>query len=149
MQLPNMHDIGGCRAVLGSIEEVRRVERRLKRNRPPLRYRDYIQTPRSSGYRAVHVVVGYQDLTGIERAIEVQLRTGTMHEWAITVEALSGRLDVDLKSDRGPEEVLELLRAISEAMAIEEIGRVVPAELVNRISRLRQAAVPYLGMEPR
>jgi len=145
MQLSTMQDIGGCRAVLASITEVRRVERRLKRNRPPLRYSDYIEQPRASGYRAVHVVVGYSDVAGVERAIEVQLRTRTMHEWAIAVDRLSGRLDVDLKSDRGPREVLALLGVISEAMAMEEAGQVVPAALLMKMRELRQAAVPYLG----
>ena len=149
MQLSTMQDIGGCRAVLASIEEIRRVEKRLKKNRPPLRYSDYIEAPRPSGYRGVHVIVGDSGQDGTERAIEVQLRTRTMHEWAITVERLSGRLDVDLKSGRGPEEILGLLGAISEAMAIEETGGVVQGELVERIATLRQAAVPYLGRQPR
>jgi putative GTP pyrophosphokinase len=149
MQLSTMQDIGGCRAVLGSCEEIRRVERRLQKNRPPLRYSDYISKPRKSGYRGVHVVVGYSERDGTERAIEVQLRTRTMHEWAITVERLSGRLDVDLKSSRGPDQVLTLLGAISEAMAIEEAGEAVPAELVQRLAQLRQAAVPYLERSQR
>lgn len=42
MQLANMQDIGGCRAVLNSIDEVHRVRRRLGKNRPPLRVSDYI-----------------------------------------------------------------------------------------------------------
>ncbi len=149
MQLSTMQDIGGCRAVLASVDEIRRVERRLKRNRQPLRYYDYITTPRPSGYRGVHVIVAYPDQDGTDRAIEMQLRTRTMHEWAITVERLSGRLDVDLKSGRGPREVLELLGAVSEAMAIEEGGQVVPDELMQRLDQLRQAAVPYLGRPPR
>lgn len=45
MQLANMQDIGGCRAVLNSVDEVRRVERRLRKNRPPLRVSDYIENP--------------------------------------------------------------------------------------------------------
>jgi len=61
MQLSKMQDIGGCRAVLSTIDELRRVEHRLRKNRPPLRYSDYISSPRSSGYRAVHVIVGYHD----------------------------------------------------------------------------------------
>ena len=57
MQLTTMQDIAGCRAVLTSVEEVRRVQRRLARNRPPRRVSDYIDQPRPSGYRAVHLVV--------------------------------------------------------------------------------------------
>jgi ppGpp synthetase/RelA/SpoT-type nucleotidyltranferase len=120
MQLANMQDIGGCRAVLNSIDEVRRVQRRLVRNRPPLRVSDYIAEPRSSGYRGVHVVVEYDS-----RPVEVQLRTQVMHEWAITVERLGGRLGEDLKSGYGPQPVLDLMEGISEVMAVEERGGIV------------------------
>lgn len=140
MPLASMQDVGGCRAVLNSIDEVRRIQRRLARNRPPLRVSDYIVEARSSGYRAVHVVVQYDD-----RPIEVQLRTQAMHEWAITVERLGGRLGEDLKSGYGPPAVLELLGRISEAMAIEEEGGIVSQEALDRLGGLRQAALPFLG----
>lgn len=139
MRLSAMQDIGGCRAVLTSIDEIRRVERRLRRNRPPVGYDDYITTPKSSGYRGVHVIVEYDG-----RLIEIQLRTTVMHEWAITVERLSGRIGSDLKSGRGPAEVLDLMEAISEAMATEEYGAVVPQVQVDRIKSLRKLANPYL-----
>lgn len=145
MQLSTMQDIGGCRAVLASVTELRRVERRLRKNRPPIRYNDYVEMPRSSGYRAVHVVVGYGDWWGEQRSIEVQLRTKAMHEWAIAVERLSGRLRDDLKSGKGPAPLLAWLAAVSEAMAIEEAGELVLPALNDRIVELRTAARPYLG----
>lgn len=144
MQLANMQDVSGCRGVFATLNDLRRVERRLKKNRPPVRSNDYASNPRSSGYRAVHVVVVYPDELGDNRMIEVQLRTQVMHAWAITVERLSGRLRKDLKSGRGPTELLELMAAISEAMAIEEAGAVVPGTLLLKIPRLRAAAVRYL-----
>jgi putative GTP pyrophosphokinase len=76
MQLATMQDIGGCRAVLDNLDEVRRVQRRLIKNRPVVKVNDYINEPRSSGYRGVHVIVQYDD-----RNIEVQLRTIVMHSW--------------------------------------------------------------------
>jgi GTP pyrophosphokinase len=145
MALGNMQDIGGCRAVLDSIPEVRRVEHRLKKNRSPLRVFDYIARPRASGYRAVHVIVAYPDRNGEEWSIEVQLRTRTMHEWAIVVERLSGRLQADLKSGNGPPPVLAWLEVISEAMALDERGEPVPDALLERIRILRAAALPYIG----
>lgn len=145
MGLATMQDIGGCRAVLNSLDEVRAVEHRLKKNRPPLDYYDYVTTPRSSGYRGVHLVVCYPDATGLDRAIEVQLRTKTMHEWAIAVERIAGRIQDDLKSGRGPEPLLDLLAVVSKAMAIEESGAKVPAELIDEMGRLRTLAVPYMG----
>ena len=144
MALSSMQDIGGCRAVLNTVDEVRRVQRRLSRNRPPVRVTDYITAPRSSGYRGVHVVVQYDD-----RNIEVQLRTRMMHEWAITVEALSGRLATDLKGGSGPAPVLALLEAISQAMALEEEGALVGSELQGTIESLRAEAVPFLSGGPR
>lgn len=145
LPLASMQDIGGCRAVFATVGELRRVERRLKKNRPPVRYNDYIERPRASGYRAIHVVVSYPNEAGEQRAIEVQLRTKAMHDWAIAVERLSGRLGSDLKSYRGPAELLEFLTAISEAMALEEAGMTVPLELDRRMAALRAGALPYLS----
>ena len=145
MQLANMHDVGGCRVVVESVNQLRRVERRLKKNRPPLRHADYVKSPRSSGYRAVHVVVGYEDEARAMRAIEVQLRTKVMHEWAIAVERISGRVREDLKSGRGHNEVLRWFAAVSEAMAIEEFGGEPPPALLTTITDLRSRAMPYMA----
>jgi hypothetical protein len=145
MGLTTMQDIGGCRAVLKSIEEIRRVEHRLMRNRPVLGYDDYVTTPRSSGYRSVHVIIGYDDQDREERAIEVQLRTPQMHQWAIVVERLSGRLQVDLKSGIGPPPVLAWLAKVSDAMALDELGQTVPGPLLAQLESLRQAALPLMG----
>jgi ppGpp synthetase/RelA/SpoT-type nucleotidyltranferase len=142
MQLANMQDIAGCRGVLADTAEVRRVQRRLSRNRPPIRVNDYIEHPRATGYRGVHAIVQYD-----ERTIEVQLRTAVMHDWAIAVERLAGRMGPgaeDLKSGLGPREIVELMEAISEAMALEEAGQEVDSSLVDRIDRLRPLALPYL-----
>lgn len=145
MGLATMQDIGGCRAVLASVAEVRAVEHRLKKNRPPMNYYDYVTKPRPSGYRGVHVVVCYPDAENADRAIEVQLRTKTMHEWAIAVERISGRIQDDLKSGRGPKPLLDLLVGVSKAMEIEESGAEVPDELVKELGRLRTLAVPFMG----
>lgn len=138
LPLSSMQDIGGCRAILASVDEVRRVEARLKKNRPPVGYSDYITNPRTSGYRGVHVIVDYDGCQ-----IEVQLRTRVMHEWAIAVERLSSRLGENLKGD-GQHAVQELLAAISGAMALEEVGGIVDDSLSSEIVRLRDVAAPFL-----
>lgn len=139
LQLNTMQDIGGCRAVLGSIAEVRRVQKRFKGNRAPVRLYDYIAEPRASGYRGVHVIVHYDG-----RQIELQLRTHVMHEWAITVERLGGLLSQDLKGGNGPQPLLDLLQAASKAMALEEQDEEVDTDLLETIRRLREDAVAYL-----
>lgn len=143
LSLARMQDVGGCRAVLSSIDELRRVEARLKKNRPPVGYADYVTNPRASGYRGVHLIVTYESHDRELRRIEVQLRTLVMHEWAITVERLSGRIGENLKGD-GHHAVQDLLAAISQAMALEEMDMTVDASLLTEMDELRRQAAPYL-----
>ena len=63
MQLARMHDIGGCRAVLPSADDVLDIVRKYDKSRAmhePLRRYDYLTSPRDSGYRGVHLVYGYR-----------------------------------------------------------------------------------------
>jgi ppGpp synthetase/RelA/SpoT-type nucleotidyltranferase len=137
MKLANMQDIGGCRAILADIDEVRRVQKRLRQR--TLKLYDYIVAPKDSGYRGIHVIVEYDG-----RLTEVQLRTRLMHQWAYTVERLSGRLGVDLKAGQGPAPVLSWLRLVSEAMALEEAGHPVDNEGMRHLQALRRKALPYV-----
>ncbi|WP_345493834.1 RelA/SpoT domain-containing protein [Nocardia callitridis] len=139
MALSTMADIGGCRAVLNNVDELRRVQRRWEQRDRAVRTRDYIVAPRDTGYRAVHIIVQYD-----ERLIEVQLRTRAMHEWAFMVETVTGRLNVDVKGGRGPDEVQRWFKAVSEAMAIEESGGVVSGTLAANVTTLREQAEPLL-----
>ena len=69
MEVTQFHDIGGVRALLPSLDHVQAVRRRLQKTWTIAKTRDYIATPKASGYRALHLIVrrsGY--------AIEVQLR---------------------------------------------------------------------------
>ena len=138
LDLSRMQDIGGVRAVLDSIDEIRRVERRLMGKRPVRGYSDYITDPRESGYRAVHVVVDYRG-----RQIEVQLRTPAMHAWALTVELQSSRTGLNLKQD-GSHALQLLMAEISKAVACEEVGEPVPQEVLDEIAKLRTLALPHL-----
>lgn len=145
LSLAKMQDIGGVRAVLDDVSQVRRVEARLKKNRPVAGYSDYIADPRQSGYRGVHVIVEYGEEG---RCIEVQLRTRVMHEWAITVERLGGAFGENFKQD-GDTPVQRFMAAVSEAMAIEEQGGQPSLDLLVRIKELRSNAWPSEGQESR
>ncbi|RFZ48250.1 GTP pyrophosphokinase YjbM [Mycobacterium marinum] len=139
MSLGRMYDIGGCRAVLRSLDEVQLVQSRYADDRVTVRTRDYVANPKPDGYRAVHVVVRYQG-----RLIEVQLRTQVQHEWAYTVESVTSRFGLDIKVGGGPAPVRDWFAAVSEAMALEEHDQTVGTELLQRVYTLRQAAQPYL-----
>lgn len=139
LALSRMQDIGGCRAILNDVDEIRRVEARLRRRRPIAGYSDYIARPRESGYRGVHVVVEYDG-----RCIEIQLRTRLMHLWAITVERQSALVGQNLKQD-GSHAVQKFMAAMSEAMAFDESGEKIPQDLLAAIQDLRLQAAPYLA----
>ncbi|MEK6951189.1 MAG: RelA/SpoT domain-containing protein [Nanoarchaeota archaeon] len=60
LKLSQMQDLGGCRAVLSSIELVRKfaqdyfIKGDLKHKR--VTEKDFIKTPRNSGYRGIHLI---------------------------------------------------------------------------------------------
>lgn len=75
MDLSAMQDIGGCRAVIDTQDQVRRVADRFRknshrRNQQRDKTKDYVDSPKPSGYRAIHIYTRYHG-----RRIEVQLCT--------------------------------------------------------------------------
>ncbi len=143
MALSKMHDIAGCSAILVSTDTLRRVEHRLRSTRPPIRTYDYIAEPRASGYRAVHVIVEYDD-----RPIEIQLRTRSMQVWADTVENLGPQVGFDLKSGRGPEAMLHYLRLLADLGALEEANQPIDAVLYAELERAKHSAFAVLPEDP-
>lgn len=139
LDLSRMQDIGGCRAVVGSIDDLRRLEDRIRNGRlPVIGYADYVDSPRFSGYRGVHVIVTYE-----ERAIEIQLRTQVMHAWALAAEGYSQDVGLNLKQD-GDHPIQLFLRTASDIMALREAGEGVPAEMAKLHAERRLDAQPYL-----
>jgi ppGpp synthetase/RelA/SpoT-type nucleotidyltranferase len=111
MNLSQMQDIGGCRAILPDLASVEAVRRRLMRHKSEvIGIDDYNAVPKSSGYRALHVVVR-RDMA----LIEIQLRTPWQQQWATLVEDIDGALRLTLKDDSGPNELLRYLRALAYA----------------------------------
>ena len=140
MDLSSMQDIGGCRAVLDTQEQVQRVVERFcansrRRNRRSDKIRDYVARPRDSGYRAIHVHTSYHG-----RRIEVQLRTREQDSWAKIVEDLTGRTGIDFKSGDGPDAVHDLLRELSESLSRREPGQPYTEDLMDILTRLARMA---------
>lgn len=99
-----------------------------------VRIKDYISEPKDDGYRAVHVIVKYDD-----RRIEVQLRTRIQHEWAFTVEGVTSRFGLDVKAGGGPPEVREWFAAVSEAMPEGTSGQRQSHNSVVSVARISAA----------
>lgn len=139
MKLSSLQDLGGCRAVFATQEEVERVQARFMasseaRNGRPDTVRDYVTQPRDSGYRAVHLWTRYDGLR-----VEVQLRTQLQHAWGFNVEHLSVVTGTDYKSGAGSSDVHAWLRLLSRSNASVEAG-VVP-ERQHRLELMEAEAV--------
>ena len=100
MNLARMRDIGGVRVVVENLEILRLFQKTVvaKRRRDGVKVIDYVSEPRQSGYRAVHLICNWKG-KGQVRPVEVQLRTVTMHRWAVVVEEFSAREGVNHKQD--------------------------------------------------
>ncbi|HEY8372654.1 MAG TPA: RelA/SpoT domain-containing protein [Pseudonocardiaceae bacterium] len=140
MSLDRMGDIAGCRAVLPTLDDVRKVQQRLEcaaRKLTIRKVRDYVEEPQSSGYRAVHLETVRDD-----RCVEIQLRTRLQHQWAEHVEELEAHLRCGLKDDQGDEDVLAYLRVLGNTFACLDQGREVTsaqrAELNEAVRRLTE-----------
>lgn len=101
MKLSTIQDIGGCRAV---VEDIPAVEKLMALYGAPIR--DYIQHPKSDGYRSVHFIdqyepsdSKYEQLSG--KKTEVQVRTRLQHAWATAVETVDSILGQRLKTGGG------------------------------------------------
>jgi putative GTP pyrophosphokinase len=138
LDLSRMQDIAGCRAVVENVDDLRRLERRITSRLKVVEYSDYIETPRRSGYRGVHVVVPYQGLS-----VEIQLRTRRMHAWALAAEHYSSVIGQNLKQD-GDHPIQLFLAAAGDMMALSEQGQPIPADLQALHAARRLAAQPYL-----
>ena len=139
MKLSQMQDIGGCRAVVGSAAQVVRLRntyvQRSNLRHVLVREKNYIEHPKPSGYRGIHLVYRYfsdrsRDYEGHQ--IEMQLRSRIQHVWATAVETAGTFLERSLKSSEGPEEWLNLFALASSAFAIKEQRPPVPGTPAGR-----------------
>ena len=130
MQLARMQDLGGCRAALHTIEQVRELQEAYVGSvsgHRLLREMDYIGRPKPSGYRGVHLIYRYQSddaYNGLH--IEVQLRSRLQHAWATAVETAGAFLQHALKFNEGEKDWLRFFTLASSALALKEGSPTVP-----------------------
>ncbi len=137
MQVTQMQDVGGVRALLPSLSHLYAVSRRLRKTWTIIRVRDYVAKPKPSGYRALHLIVrrgGYP--------VEVQLRTALEDAWANQVEEDGRQIGVGLKFGAGAAEVHAYYFAVSDAFAFLDRGEVIPEGLAvalhERYAKIRE-----------
>jgi hypothetical protein len=127
-----MQDIGGCRAVVRNLDDVRRLVESYESSR--IRHElahevDYIQEPRDSGYRSRHLIYRYvsdrnEVYNGLK--VEMQIRTPLQHAWATAVETVDAFTKQALKSSRGRPEWERFFQLMGTEMAFRENTPPVP-----------------------
>ena len=132
LRLSRMQDIGGCRAIVSSAEEAFGIASGFANSRIrhiPIQYKNYILEPRSSGYRGLHLVYGYNSdrnprWQGLKT--ELQIRSRLQHQWATAVEIVGTFTGAELKSSLGDERWLRFFALMSSVISRHEGTPVVP-----------------------
>jgi ppGpp synthetase/RelA/SpoT-type nucleotidyltranferase len=132
MRLSRMQDIAGVRVIVNSIDEVYLLMDNLLHAEFLHEFKnkkDYIQEPKDSGYRGIHIIYKYnnqseKDANGLY--IEIQIRTKLQHIWATAVETMSTFLGTHLKFNEGQQKWLKYFALTSSAYSFIEKTPQVP-----------------------
>ena len=141
MRLTQMQDIGGCRAVLPDIRSVYQIRDLYSTGKSAhkiVAIDDYIEKPKASGYRSLHLVFkfkshGYPQYNNL--LVEVQLRTVTQHAWATAVETVGALSGQALKSSEGEQDWLDFFKLASIALEHSEYA-ILPRHLPISIGQI-------------
>lgn len=141
MQLSQMQDIAGCRSILEGKAQVYSLVDSYKSS--DLRHRlrrtvDYIEKPRDSGYRGVHMLYEYFSDKESKKAynglkIEMQIRSAFQHAWATAVETVGTFMKQALKSSLGEQNWLRFFSLMGTAIAFRENAPSVPGTPTNSV----------------
>lgn len=149
MELYRMQDLGGCRVIVDSIEDVYKAVDKYKNSRVRhilKKEYDYIKIPKESGYRSYHMVYKFysdrKDTYNKNMLIEIQFRTKLQHIWATAVEMMGIYTKSNLKASSGNKDILRFFTLVSSIFAIQEKTPICPNtpewmdELITEIETL-------------
>lgn len=116
----NVFDIAGLRVITNYIDDIYTIERLLTHQSDVtvLKRKNYVETPKASGYRSLHLVVTVPVFlsTGVvDTPVEIQIRTVGMDMWA----SLEHKLRYKTDDDRAEEHAQQLERYAGELFDIE------------------------------
>lgn len=127
MELWRMQDLGGCRFIVPTVDDVFTFAERYKTSRVRHEYKrdyDYINNPKKSGYRSLHLVYKFhsdtKDTYNNNILIEIQFRTHLQHSWATALETMGIFTKQSLKSGQGNEYIKRFFVLVSSLFAIKE-----------------------------
>ncbi|WP_339918877.1 RelA/SpoT domain-containing protein [uncultured Flavobacterium sp.] len=125
MRLGGMQDIGGYRAVLKDVKDLRKLNDALSSQKMAHKLEkvmDYVKNPKNTGYRSIHFIYTYSSTKDIYDGLklELQIRTKLQHNWATAVETAGIITKTSLKSNQGPDEWLDFFKIVSSLFALKE-----------------------------
>lgn len=127
MELYRMQDLGGCRVIVDTIDDVYKAEQQFEHSSArhiKKGFKDYIQNPKTSGYRCFHAIYKYHsdkvDTYNKNMLIEIQFRTKLQHLWATALEIMGLYGQQNLKASQGDENVLRFFTVMSSIFALIE-----------------------------
>lgn len=140
MSLYRMQDLGGCRVIVNTIDDVYNSVNKFKNSKVRhifKRENDYIQNPKESGYRSYHMVYQFQsddnDTYNKNILIEIQFRTKLQHIWATAVEMMGIFTKSQLKASIGNEDILRFFVLVSSLFAKRENKPICPNTIDNEL----------------
>lgn len=154
--LSQMQDIGGCRAIVDTVDQVRHVEalfsealrKNPHRGSQHSKKFDYITNPKRNGYRGTHLVYRFRSDSPEHscyngQRVEIQLRSRMQHHWATAVETYSTFTGEAMKSNIGSEEWKRFFTLVSSTIAISERTSIVPGTAASMSEIVPELKVLY------
>ena len=121
MKLHRMQDISGCRSVLKTVEQTEKLAKSLEISKTTHKLHkifDYIENPKESGYRGIHLVYKYNGKKQYQDYfVEIQLRSKIQHAWATAVEIVDTFTSQALKASQGNQDWLDFFLCASAEFA--------------------------------
>jgi len=145
MSLSQMQDVGGLRIVLNNLGEVYKLKDLIRAGETQIAFKsillkeiDYINNPKESGYRSIHLIYKYNKNApnASQCRIEIQIRTKIHHAWATAVEVIGTYLRQPLKQSFGDKELLDLFKEISKVFILLENKKMDISLFKNTVNRI-------------
>lgn len=119
IQLSTMNDIAGCRAILPTQNKVNRLVKELNKQTKFKIFRDYILSPKESGYRSIHMIGKFEETINKKNMkVELQIRTYTQHSWATAVEIVDLFTKDSIKTNEGSKDWSSFFEHVSKIFVL-------------------------------